>query len=171
MPMNTAVYGLLKDRSGLEAAVAALRQGGFQNKDISMLLPSAESGRGARDRAEGRLAKNGILDIPGIGLLVAAGPIAALLTVGNSGGIVKSLESALLRMGFPGYEARRFEDRIKKGQILLSIDCDTSERVERARYLLTNAGVSDVAASSQPPADFMGTEESIFRTTKEKERV
>jgi hypothetical protein len=48
------------------------------------------------------------------------------------GGVI----GALVGMGNPEYEAKRYEGMIKKGQVLLSVHCDNSDWVKRAKDVL-----------------------------------
>src|SRR6185503_3459689 len=72
----------------------------------------------------GWLAGIGALAIPGVGPFIAAGPIVA----------------ALVGMGIPEYEAKRYEGRIKSGGILLSVHCDDSEWTGKAKRILEETG-------------------------------
>jgi hypothetical protein len=56
-------------------------------------------------------------------------------------------------MGIPEYEAKRYEGRIKEGGVLLSVHCDTSEQVDRAKDILEHTGAQDVSSSSEASAD------------------
>src|SRR4030095_14402259 len=77
----------------------------------------------------GLLAGIGALAIPGVGPLSAAGPIRATLAGAGAGGAAGGMIGALIGMGIPEYEAKRYEGRVKSGQILLSVHCDNSARV------------------------------------------
>jgi len=188
MATNTAVYGLYRDRPGVEEAVEFLKQAGFRNTDISVLLPSntgtkdfamenstkapegaiAGAGSGAvLGGALGWVAGIGMVAIPGLGPFIAAGPIMSLLAGVGVGGAVGSVIGALIGMGLPEYEARRFEGRIKQGGILLSVHCDDADWVKTAKHLLTNTGASDVAAASEAHADFMVTDKPLPRPTNQ----
>jgi hypothetical protein len=68
----------------------------------------------------------GALAIPGIGPLIAAGPIMAGLAGLGVGGAVGGLVGALVGMGIPEYEAKLYEGRVKNGGVLLSVHCDTA---------------------------------------------
>ena len=188
MATNTAVYGLYKERLSVEEAVESLKQAGFRNTDISVLLPDnvgskdfahekntkapegaiAGAGSGAViGGALGWIAGAGLLAIPGIGPFIAAGPIMGLLAGIGVGGAAGSLVGSLIGMGLPEYEAKRFEGRIRDGGILLSVHCDNSEWVKRAKHLLTNTGATDVASAGEAHADFMVTDKPLPRTTKQ----
>ncbi|MGD0437887.1 MAG: quinol:electron acceptor oxidoreductase subunit ActD [Bryobacteraceae bacterium] len=187
MATNTAVYGLYKDRSGVEEAVESLKRSGFRNTDISVLFPDNQgskdfavekstkapegavvgAGSGAVvGGALGWLAGIGLLAIPGIGPFVAAGPIMALLAGVGVGGSVGSMVGALIGMGMPEYEAKRYEGRIRDGGILFSVHCDSSEWVTRAKDLLAKTGAEDIASAGEAGADFMVTDKPVARTTE-----
>src|SRR6266850_252328 len=117
---NTAAFGIYRDRTSVENAVDALRQAGFRNTDISVLFPenqgtkdfahekstkapegtAAGAGAGAVIGGTlGWLAGIGALAIPGVGPLIAAGPIVAALTGVGVGGAIGGLTGALIGMG------------------------------------------------------------------------
>jgi hypothetical protein len=176
---NTAVFGVYRDTVALGGGLEALRSAGFRNTDVSVLLPEnagtkdfvhqkdSKAPEGAATGAAtgavvggvvGWLAGIGALAIPGIGPLIAAGPIMALLAgvgaVGAAGGIV----GTLVGLGIPEYEAKRFEGRVKAGGTLLSVHCDSSDWVKRAKRILEETGAEDVASSGEAKADFAVSE-------------
>src|SRR3954467_7832496 len=167
---NTGVYGIYRDRAHVEDAVDALVDNGFRSEDISVLLPenvgtkdfAHEKGTKAPEGmatgatsgavvggALGWLAGIGALAIPGVGPLIAAGPIIAALTGVGVGGAVGGLTGALVGMGIPEYEAKRYEGRIKSGSILLSVHSDNSEWTSKAKQILENTGAEDVSSASE----------------------
>src|SRR6202041_528583 len=95
------------------------------------------------------LAGIGVLAIPGVGPLIAAGPIMAGLAGVGVGGAVGGIVGALTGMGIPEYEAMRYEGRVKGGGTLLSVHCDTSEQISRAKDLLRGTGASDIASTGE----------------------
>ena len=52
-------------------------------------------------------------------------------------------------MGIPEYEAKRYEGRVKQGGVLLSIHCNTSEEVSRAKDLLKQTGAEDISSTGE----------------------
>jgi hypothetical protein len=108
-----------------------------------------------------------MLAIPGLGPFIAAGPIMSLLAGVGVGGAFGSIVGALIGMGLPEYEAKRFEGRIKQGGILLSVHCDDADWVKTAKLVLTNTGASDVAGASEAHADFMVTDKPLPRPTNQ----
>src|SRR5947207_8427184 len=167
---NTAAFGIYRDEVSAGSAVDALKAAGFRNTDISVLFPENE---GTKDFAHekntkapegaatgagtgalvggtlGWLAGIGALAIPGIGPFIAAGPIVAALAGAGVGGTVGGLTGALVGMGIPEYEAKRYEGRLTEGGILLSVHCDTSEEIDRAKRVLERTGAEDISSTSE----------------------
>ena len=83
----------------------------------------------------GLLAGVGLLAIPGMGPFIAAGPIMAGLAGLGVGGAVGGVTGALIGMGIPEFEAKRYEGRLQKGEILLSVHCVTAEEIKRVCWL------------------------------------
>src|SRR5882762_10222234 len=157
---NTAVFGIYRDQAGVENAVDALKAAGYRNTDISVLFPEnvgtkdfavakgTKAPEGAATGA-GTGAVIGALAIPGIGPFIAAGPIVAALAGAGVGGAVGGITGALVGMGIPEYEAKRYEGRLTEGGILLSVHCDTSEEIDRAKRILGRTGAEDIAYTSE----------------------
>jgi hypothetical protein len=167
---NTAVFGIYATPHTAEAAVDHLLAKGFSNAAISVLLPDDESTRafahekntkapegtatgvtagGVVGGTLGLLAGIGTLAIPGVGPLIAAGPIMATLAGVGVGGAVGGLIGALVGMGIPEYEAKRYEGAVKDGGTLLSVHCDTSEQVDLAKVALNETGARDISSSTE----------------------
>jgi len=167
---NTAVFGIYATAATAEHAVDHLLAVGFTNSDISVLLSDDETTRafahekntkapegtatgvtagGVIGGTLGLLAGIGALAIPGVGPLIAAGPIMGALAGLGVGGTVGGVVGALVGMGIPEYEAKRFEGAVKGGGTLLSVHCDTSEEVKLAKQALKDTGAHDIAASGE----------------------
>ncbi|MBC7396509.1 MAG: DUF3341 domain-containing protein [Bdellovibrionales bacterium] len=170
---RTAVLGIYQTRSAVDYAVDQLKQHGFRNSDISVLMPTKEGSdefahekhtkapegvtTGATSGALlggglGWLVGMGSLVIPGIGPLIAAGPIMAALAGMGVGGALGGLAGALVGAGIPEYEAKRFESIVKSGGILLSVHVDDSEWNRKAKDLLERTGAKDVASTQEEQA-------------------
>src|SRR5205807_1887920 len=80
---------------------------------------------------------------------IAAGPIVAALAGAGAGGVVGGITGALVGMGIPEYEAKRYEGRVKEGGILLSVHCDDSKWVKRAKEILKETGAEDVSSTGE----------------------
>jgi hypothetical protein len=171
---KTAVFGIYQNVNQAEHTVDQLIAAGFGNDDISVLLPDNKSSRdfahekntkapegvtagvttgGAIGGTLGLLAGVGLLAIPGLGPFIAAGPIMGALAGLGVGGAVGGLIGVLVGMGIPEYEAKRYEGRIKEGGVLLSVHCDTSEEITRAKDLLKHTGAQDISSTGESSAD------------------
>jgi hypothetical protein len=167
---NTAVFGIYRSGEQAEQAVDKIIAAGFPSGNISVLLPDSRSTKDfAHEKATkapegaatgvtaggviggtlGILAGVGALAIPGLGPFIAAGPIMAGLAGLGVGGAVGGLVGALVGMGIPEYEAKRYEGRVKGGGTLLSVHCDTSTQVSRAKDLLKATGAEDISSTGE----------------------
>jgi hypothetical protein len=61
-------------------------------------------------------------------------------------------------------KAKRYEGRIRKGGILLSVHCDNSEWASKAKNILENTGADDVSSTSEASADFARSDKPMPRT-------
>lgn len=170
---NTAVFGIYSRREAAERAADAIVNAGFTPGDISVLLPenlgtraigtekATKAPEGATaggstgavlGGALGLLAGIGALAIPGAGPLIAAGPIMATLAGVGVGGAIGGIAGALVGLGIPEYEAKRYEGRIQTGGILLSVHCASSDEVKRAKEIIAHTGGEDVASTGEASA-------------------
>jgi hypothetical protein len=176
MATDFVAYGIYPNRTAFEQALEALRARGFRNSDISAILPDRD--QTARDLAHeintktpegiatgattgaavggvlGWLVGIGALAIPGIGPIVAAGPVVAALAGAGAGGATGGLVGGLIGAGIPEVEAKRYAGRIRDGGYLLSVHCDDSNWAKRAEETLEAAGGRDVAKAHEAPADY-----------------
>lgn len=181
---NTSVFGIYPDQLSAEDAVDTLKNAGFRNTDISVLFPDNQ---GTKDFAHekqtkapegavtggasgaviggtlGWLAGIGALAIPGIGPFIAAGPIMGMLSGIGVGGAIGGITGALVGLGIPEYEAKRYEGRIKRGGILLSVHCDDSEWTKKAKQILEQTGAEDIASTGEARADFAVSDRPMRR--------
>ena len=181
---NTAAFGIYRTRQHVEEAVQELVSSGFRTEDISVLFPQNEGTKdfahekhtkapegaatgaatgGAIGGTLGLLGGLGALAIPGIGPFLAAGPIMGALAGLGAGGAVGGLVGALAGMGIPEYEAKRYEGQIREGGILLSVHCDDSEWVGRAKDVLKRTGAEDVASAGEAGADYAKSDKPLPR--------
>ncbi len=186
MQNDKVVFGVFKTRLAADRAVDALKMDGFINSEISVILPnhagsledsmytSTKAPEGATTGAStgaviggalGLLAGIGALAIPGVGPLVAAGPIMAALAGVGVGGVLGGVSGALIGLGVPEYEARRYESYVKDGAILLSVHTDLAG-VERAKRNFVDGGAADIAVTPEANRDW----KSLTPPTKETYR-
>lgn len=172
--MSNSVFCIAKTETQAEAIVEDLRRAGFSNDDISALFPDK---RGTRDFAHeqhtkapegattgagaggllggalGWLAGIGALAIPGVGPLIAAGPIMAALGGAAVGAAVGGVGGALVGLGMPEYEAKRYEGKIREGNILISVHTEDSDERSRVKEIFERNHAEDISSSGEasPP--------------------
>lgn len=171
--MATSVLCIASTMNMANEIVAGLKASGFGDNDISVLLPDKAGTRdfahekntkapegatlgagtgGVVGGALGLLAGIGLLAIPGVGPFIAAGPIMAALSGMAVGAAVGGVGGALIGMGIPEIEARRYEGKVKDGNILISAHAETSASVSRAKEIFTQAGAADISSTPERTA-------------------
>jgi hypothetical protein len=165
-----AVFGILPDYRQAERVVGLLKDAGFSSSDISVLLSDksgtrdfahehstkapegAATGAGAGGVLGGTLgwlAGIGSLAIPGVGPFIAAGPIMAALSGAAVGAALGGMTGALIGLGIPEYEAKRYEGKIKGGNVLIAVHTDDGDQRDRARKILEQVGAVDIGTSGE----------------------
>ncbi len=166
--MAHAIFCTVKTSIDATTVVDRLKASGFTSGDISVLMPDSQGskefavdnetkspegatiggGAGAvLGGSLGWLAGIGLLAIPGVGPLIAAGPIMAALGGAAMGGTIGGVSGALIGMGLPEYEAKRFEGKLKGGRCLLSVHSENSDETEKAKKIFEQAGAEDISTS------------------------
>ncbi|WAK03910.1 hypothetical protein [Methylobacter sp. YRD-M1] len=172
--MNKAVFCIAQTNDQVEHIVSQLKAAGFDNNDISVLLPdkSSEHEFGHEKHTKspegttiggtiglgtgailGWLAGIGSLAIPGVGPLIAAGPIMGALSGAAVGAATGGLAGALIGLGIPEYEAKRYEGRIQGGNALISVHTETSEARSKVKEIFEEANAEDISTTGEvePP--------------------
>ncbi|HWJ40349.1 MAG TPA: hypothetical protein VNT29_04430, partial [Candidatus Limnocylindrales bacterium] len=150
--------------------VNQLKEAGFSNDDVSVLLPDRA---GSRDFAHehhtkapegaaagavaggvmagvfGWLVGIGTVAIPGVGPLIAAGPILAALSGAAAGGAVGGLAGGLVGLGIPEYEAKQYEGKVKNGNILISVHTEDSKERSIAKKIFDRAHADDISYTGE----------------------
>ena len=171
--MKASVYCTAKTLDQAEAIVESLKAGGFSSNDISALMPdkrttkdfahehNTKAPEGATaggvaglgvGAAIGWLAGIGALAIPGVGPLIAAGPIMGALAGGAVGGTTGGIIGALVGMGIPEFEAKRYDAKIREGNILISVHTEDSKQRDLAKDILTRLNADDISTGSEASA-------------------
>jgi len=168
--MQKAVFGIANELQADEI-LNQLKLAGFSSNDVSVLVPSgtrdlaheahtkapegATAGAGTGGvlgGAIGWLAGIGALAIPGLGPFIAAGPIMAALGGAAVGAAVGGVTGALVGMGIPEYEAKLYEDKVREGNILISVHTENGDERRRAREIFERAGAQHVSDTSEARA-------------------
>jgi hypothetical protein len=176
-----SVLCIATSRQQADQIVEQLKNANFSNNDISALFADKTTSRdfahekhtkapegaatgavtgGVVGGALGWIAGIGLLAIPGVGPFIAAGPIMAALSGAAIGAAGGGIVGALIGLGIPELEAKRYEGKIKSGNILISVHTDNSEKISRAKDIFTKAGAQDICTTgeSSTPKDSKVTE-------------
>jgi hypothetical protein len=138
----------------------------FSHNDISVLFPDKTGTRdfaheqhtkapegaatgGLLGGALGWLVGIGALAIPGLGPFIAAGPIMTALSGAAAGAALGGVTGALIGLGIPEYEAKRYEGKIKEGNILISVHTEDSTERDRAKAIFERAGAEDISYTEE----------------------
>jgi len=176
MTKDIVAYGIYPDRDTFDRALEALRAAGFRNSDISAILADrslttkdlaheihTKAPEGATTGAAAGAATGGVLGwligvgalmIPGVGPLIAAGPIVAALAGAGAAGVAGGLVGGLVGAGIPEVEAKRFAGRIREGGYLISVHCDDSDWARRAEEILAATGGKHVVKTAEAAPDY-----------------
>ena len=165
-----SVFGIAKNESQAIIIADSLKAAGFSENDVSVLLPDKTGTRdfaheqhtkapeGAATGAStgavlggalGWMVGIGSLAIPGLGPFIAAGPIMAALAGAAGGAAAGGLTGALIGMGIPEYEAKRYEGKVKGGNILLSVHTDDAKQVSRVKEIFKKHNAEDIAYTGE----------------------
>ncbi len=171
--MKNAVYCIARNRDQAEAIVGSLKSSGFLNNEISVLfsdkagtrdfsheqntkMPEGATTGGVAGMGAGAvlgwLAGIGTLAIPGVGPLIAAGPIMAALGGAAVGGATGGVIGGLIGMGIPEYEAKLYDGKIQGGHSLISVHTENSRQVDIAKDVFKSAGAEDIHSTSEASA-------------------
>ena len=176
---KTSVFCIAKTYSQAEEIVQELQSSGFNTSEISVLLPDTEgrhdighvkatkapegastgaAAGGVTGGVIGLLAGIGALAIPGVGPLIAAGPIMAALSGAAVGAGTGGLIGGLIGLGIPEFEAKRYEQKLKSGNYLIAVHAHDSDEEKRAKEIFKNASADDISTSSMSKAPAAETE-------------
>ncbi len=168
-----SVFCIASSRGQADRIVDQLKTSNFSNNDISVLFPDkgttkdfahekntkapegAVAGAGTGGVVGGALGwivGIGALAIPGVGPFIAAGPILAALSGAAIGAAAGGIAGGLIGLGIPELEAKRYEGKVKEGNILLSVHTENSDEIKRAKEIFTNAGANDICTTGEATA-------------------
>ncbi len=171
--MSKSAFCIATTEAQANRIVERLQVNGFNSSDISVLLPDS-SGKGdfghvkstkasegiatgattggIAGGAIGLLAGIGALAIPGLGAFIAAGPIMAALSGAAVGAATGGVVGGLIGLGIPEIEAKRYEDKLRSGNYLISAHAETSEQVTRAKEVFEAEHAEDISVVTEASA-------------------
>jgi hypothetical protein len=165
--MSQAVFCVADSEARAERIVRDLRDAGFGEQYISVLFPDADGTRELSDDEAhskapegastgvgtgalvggtiGWLSGVGAIAVPGLGALVAAGPILATLSAATAGATVGGLAGALVGYAVPELEAKLYEGKLEDGNFLISVHATSVAQQARAREVVAKNGATDIS--------------------------
>jgi hypothetical protein len=180
-----SVFCIATTRAQAEDIVSRLKSASFSSDDISVLFPDKDSTRdfahekntkapegavagagtgGVIGGTLGWLAGIGALAIPGIGPFIAAGPIMAALGGAAVGAAAGGITGALIGMGIPELEAKRYEGKVKAGNLLISVHTDDSDEIKQAKDIFSSVGAQDICVTGE--ASVKSTDDDYAKARK-----
>jgi hypothetical protein len=168
--MSTSVICFTKSDTQAAEIIDHLRSSGFSASDISVLFPDKSGTRdfahehhtkapegaatgaglgGLAGGAVGWLIGVGTLAIPGLGPFIAAGPLMSALSGAAAGAAVGGLTGALAGLGFSEIEAKRYEGKLKEGNVLVAVHCEDGDEVDRAKNIFRSNGAHDITSTTE----------------------
>lgn len=172
--MNKAVFAITKDLAHTQTTIDNLLTGGFDDDEISVLgsdssgnnsfgsVKETKAPEGATTGATtggvvggviGLLAGLGALAIPGVGPLIAAGPIMGALSGLGIGAATGGLVGGLIGLGIPEYVAKNYNDRLESGNFLISVHTYIDEEVKSAKDIFEASGATDISDANVAESD------------------
>lgn len=167
---DKSVLGIATSQGQVERIANHLKTAGFSGDDISVLFPDKT---GSRDFAHeqhtkapegaatgagtggllggglGWLVGIGSLAIPGLGPFIAAGPIMAALAGAAVGAAAGGVTGALVGLGIPEYEAKRYEGKLREGNMLISVHAEDGTEVAKAKEIFEREGATDISYTGE----------------------
>jgi uncharacterized membrane protein/stress response protein YsnF len=159
--MAKTVIGLFDTMDEAQQVVQTLINEGFRRDDISLVsrrddgyvtergddrTSGAAVGAGAGAALggiSGLLIGLGALAIPGIGPVIAAGPLVTTLAGAGLGAAAGGIIGALTDLGVPEEEAHYYAEGVRRGGALVTVETD-DQRADRAAEIMERAGAIDV---------------------------
>jgi hypothetical protein len=165
---STLVIGAIKPRERVDNILRQLQAAGIPEKDISLIAPDDREGRDPADEKPrentdrvydltvgaaaggialgtlGCLVRLASLAIPGLGLFVVAGPLAAVLGDVAVGGALGVVAGGLIALRVPEHKAKAYEESLRTGSTIISIHAATPDARRKAHNISTNAEAAEI---------------------------
>lgn len=169
--MKKTIFCICRNDHQIEVIIDELRAAHFSNGDISVMYPDRAADSSVGGRPAGFLARTaghlgarvalltdfGEFAVPGLGPVMAAGPLKAALVAGGATG--RGLTAALVGFGIPEYEAKMYEGRLREGGSLLSVHAMDAHQIDRIQMIFRRDGATDISA---PPEERFGRMTALY---------
>jgi hypothetical protein len=169
--MSKVVFCIVPGHSQALKLVDELKVAGIHNNNISVLMSEQASTKdfaqethtktpqaGAMTGAKaggllggtlGLLVGIGALAIPGVGPFIAAGPLMGALSGTALGVAVGGITGTLIGLGITEVEAKRYESKLKAGNVLVSVHMESPDQTQRVKDIFQHAGAEDISVSTE----------------------
>ena len=163
--MAKAVFGIAKNEGQAGGIMCLLRAAGFSDTAVSVLYPEERRNADFSNEQHTKtfvgaaagatvgalfgifvnwMASSGALAIPGLGRVIAAGPILAALEGAASGAAAGAFTGALIAMGISEHNTKLCQGNVREGDILMSVHTKGSREQMLATELFADAGAESV---------------------------
>ena len=167
---KTAVFCIATTYAQAERIVATLEHSGFAVPEISVVYPEGSSHHdvghvkatkapegvatgaatgGVTGGVIGLLAGLGALAIPGVGPLIAAGPVMAALSGAAVGATAGGVVGGLIGLGIPEIEAKIYESKLREGNFLIAVHAHNSDEEDRAKEIFKAERAENISTAAQ----------------------
>ncbi|NLM11094.1 MAG: hypothetical protein GX213_10060 [Clostridiaceae bacterium] len=156
--MSVTIVGVFDRVDYAEKAAREIKERGLRTDDISIIVKNhdeqeGQSGEGMTNDnisdgavtggiiggLAGLLLGAGMVAIPGLGIIAAAGPITGLIGGAATGGII----GGLIDLGIPEQESKKYETDIREGKVVFTMRTE-EDKVEDIRNILQSNGAERV---------------------------
>jgi hypothetical protein len=181
------IVGIFPTPQIAKTAVGELESSGFSRDQISIVTtetkaaaphlgPVTETGsqedvgeKAAIGGAAGFILGIAALAIPGVGPILAAGPLAAALTGAAAGAATGGLIGVFTNEGIPEEAAKRYSKAIGTGRLMVTVHTDAA-RVDQAAGILDRSGAIDVDEPSEHMTGVPRVDESDGLVARQRSR-
>jgi hypothetical protein len=165
---KTAVFCIANSFIQAQSILERLQDAGFLAEEISIVAPensgihdvghvkATKAPEGAATGAAtggvaggvfGLLAGIGALAIPGVGPLIAAGPIMAALSGAAVGAATGGLVGGLIGLGIPEIEAKIYDQKLREGNFLLAVHVHDGDEKDRAEVIFKDEKAENISST------------------------
>lgn len=190
--MITSIFCICVDQAQAQVITTRLHQSGFTSENISVLFSDDTETRSfAREQdtktPEDSLTGAGVgavtggilgwvigigaIIIPGVGPFMAAGPITTLLAGATVGAAVGGIAGGLIGLGIPEHEAKRYEDKIKEGHILISAHTDNSKMIDKANTIFIEEDAEDITITGEISDSERSAKDQAYQSSKKNNKA
>ena len=168
MAKITYVFGIYESRSAVESAIRGFKDAGFSGSEISVILPEKRGSKEMVNETDAKAPQSatvapgtgiggalewlvglGAMTLPGLGPVIAVGPLVAALAAVGGTGASASFAGLLVALGMSEVDARQYEQQLQKGEVLVAIRCQSPEHCQRAKEIMEITRADHIAYAGE----------------------